>query len=129
MRIMSEAAHIRIACESQECEWRSLDGDLLKKIDTARVAKIVVDKLGKRFKDIEIVDVIVSSDKDRDGDEILRIQIIFKGVLNESDARQVAGATREVWPALEDELDDDLFPLLSFVSKVDYERGQRREAS
>jgi len=105
------------------------DGGNLKKIDTARVAKIVVDTLGKRFKDIEIVDVVVSSDKDRDGEEILRIQIIFKGVLQESDARQVAGATRAVWPALEDELDDDLFPLLSFVSKVDYERGQRREAN
>lgn len=100
----------------------------MKKINADRVARIVVDTLGKRFKDIEIVDVVVSPDKDRDGDDILRIQIIFKGVLKESDARHVAGATREVWPAIEDEIDGDLFPLLSFVSKVDYERGHGREA-
>ncbi len=99
----------------------------MKKIDTNRVAKLVINTLSKRLKGLEIVKVNVVPDLDRDGDDILRIGIIFKGELREADAKLIAGATREIWPLIESEIDDDLFPLLSFVSKVDYDRGRKFE--
>lgn len=99
----------------------------MRKINTEKIAATVSETLGKLFKNIEIVDVFVRPDHDRDGDEILRIEVIFKGVLKEADGKHVAGAARALRPVLEDEI-DDLYPLLSFVSKVDYDRGHKSEA-
>lgn len=62
------------------------------------------------------------------GDEILRVDVVFEGTLKEADARLAAGAARHIRPVLE-ENDADLFPLLSFVSKLDYDRGRGRRAS
>jgi hypothetical protein len=99
----------------------------LKKLDTKQLSRIISRELGKLFDNIEIVDVIVSPDHDRDGDTILRVEVIFTGDLRDTDAKKVAGATRQIRPAL-DEIDEDLYPLLSLVSKVDYERGHKRAA-
>jgi hypothetical protein len=99
----------------------------LSQADADRLAKAVADILGKIFKNIEIVQVLVTPDHDHDGDEILRIDVIFKGVLKEADAKHVAGAARHLLPALE-KFDPDIYPLLSFVSKVDYDRGHKSEA-
>jgi len=99
----------------------------VKKIDTQQLSRTILRELGKLFDDIKIVDVVVSPDRDRDGDDILRVEAVFTGVLRGDDAKKVAGASRQLRPML-DKIDEDIYPLLSFVSKVDYERGQKREA-
>ncbi len=99
----------------------------VKKFDKERLSRAILRELGKLFDDIEIVDVVVSPERDRDGDDILRVEAVFTGVLRGDDAKKVAGATRQLRSTL-DEIDEDIYPLLSFVSKVDYERGQKREA-
>ena len=99
----------------------------MKKLDTKRISEIVAEKFSTLFEDIKIVDVHVTPGHDRDGEEILRIEVVFKGTLKKADAKQLAGATRQLRPALE-EIDADLYPLLSFVSKLDYDREHKREA-
>ena len=64
----------------------------------------------------------VAPDRDREGDNILRIIVVFDGALKDADVLSVAGAARRLRPAL-DKIDTDLYPLLSFVAKVDYDRG------
>jgi hypothetical protein len=98
----------------------------VKKFDPDKVADIVADVLGRDFEKIKIHKVNVTPDHDRDGNDILRIQVVFEGVLRGADVRHAAGAVRRLRPALE-EIDVDMFPLLSFVSKLDYERGHGRE--
>jgi hypothetical protein len=99
-----------------------------KKFDADRVASVVGETLSSDFENIDIIAVHVTEDLDRDGQEILRIEVIFDGDLKGEDALRVAGAARRLRPVLED-IDTDLYPLLSFVSKVDYDRGRRRSAS
>lgn len=94
----------------------------VKQEDADRIAKVVAKRLGRDFANIEILRVDVTQDSDRDGDEILRIEVVFEGDLKGPD---VASAARRLRPALE-EIDADMFPLLSFVSKVDYDRGRKR---
>ena len=96
--------------------------------DENRVSRIIVDALSRDFENIKIIDVHLSRDLDRDGEEILRIEVIFEGKLKDKDIRRIAGAARRLRPVLLEEIDTDLYPLLSFVSKVDYDRGHRRGA-
>ena len=92
----------------------------MRKIDSDHIADVVAEKLGRDFESIKILKVNVAQDVDRDGDEILRIEVVFEGKLKGAD---LASASRRLRPALE-EIDGDLYPLLSFVSKVDYDRGR-----
>ncbi len=79
-----------------------------------------------KFTNIQIVKIDVRHDKNRDGEDILRIVIVFDGTIKKADAKQVAGAARYIKPGLT-KIDADLFPLLSFVSKLDYEESGRGE--
>jgi len=97
----------------------------VKNLDFARIARVVAETLRRDFENIRIIDVKAALDHDRDGDEILRIEVIFDGRLKNKDAKHLAGAVRRLRPALEG-ADADLFPLLSFVSRTDYERGLSR---
>ena len=102
--------------------WRV---DNLRKFDPDRVAGIVTKTLNRDFENIKIIDVNVAEEVSGDGDDILRIEVVFEGTLKGS---EVAGAARRLRPALE-VIDPDVYPLLSFVSKLDYERGHsKREA-
>jgi hypothetical protein len=98
----------------------------VKKFDPDKVADIVTEVLGRDFEKIRILKVNVTPDHDPDGNDILGIQIVFEGTLKGADVRHAAGAVRRLRPALE-EIDVNLFPLVSFVSKLDYERGHGRE--
>jgi hypothetical protein len=99
----------------------------MKQIDAKQIERLITETLRRYFENIEIIAVHVAQDLDQDGEEMLRVDVVFEGDLKESDARRVAGAERHLRPILE-EHDADLYPLLSFVSKVDYEREHARRA-
>ena len=84
----------------------------MKDFDTEKVADLVAERLGRDFKNIKIVTVTVKPDVDHDGQDILRILVVFKGELRKDDARQIATAARRLRPVLK-EVDPDLYPLLS----------------
>jgi len=94
----------------------------VKKLDYQLIADAVATRLQRDFRNVRILRVNVAEDVDRDGDDILLIEVVFEGDLK---GRDVASAARRLRPALE-EIDADIFPLLSFVSKVDYDRGRAR---
>jgi hypothetical protein len=120
----SEQPPIRIAHGSQEpVALKST------RIDIARIESAVARELRAIFDTIEIVKVTVTPDADRDGNEMLRVEIIFNGELRDTDARNIAGASRRIMPAIDSIVeDDDLYPLLSFVSKLDYDRRPKSAA-
>ena len=100
----------------------------MKELNIERITEVVIQRLRSYFDEIRIVKVDVSPDSDRDGDAVLRIEVVFEGKLKGNSARQIAGAARRLRPALE-EFDADIYPLLSFISKIDYDRGPSRGAA
>ena len=100
----------------------------MKKIDAKKIETRITAMLRRYFEDIKIIATHIAQDFDRDGEEILRIQVVFEGILKEADVRRVPGVAHHIRPVLA-ENDADLFPLLSFVSKLDYDRGRGRRAS
>jgi hypothetical protein len=87
------------------------------------IRRIVTDTLSSRFDRIRIVDVRIREDVDSDGDELLRIDVIFDGAPKDLDARKLSGAVRHLRPKL-DAIHESAFPLLTFISKADAHRSK-----
>jgi hypothetical protein len=98
----------------------------MKKLDADKVAETVAETLGPDFESIDIIKINISPGTDPDGNGLLRIEVVYAGTLRREDARCIPGAIRRLWWAL-DKIGVDLFPLLSFVSKLDYETEHKRE--
>ncbi|QJP15588.1 hypothetical protein G3545_19140 [Starkeya sp. ORNL1] len=95
--------------------------------DMKKVADLVRDVFRAEFDKVEIVGINAIQDKDRDGDSILRIEVVFKGDLKNFDASKLSGATRRLIPRLS-EIDESAFPLFSFLSQKEA-KGMRFEAA
>jgi hypothetical protein len=96
----------------------------MSKLDADRVAETVAATLAPDFQSIRFLRINISPGTDADGNDLLRIEVVYDGTLKRADARHIPGALRRLRSALED-IDIDLFPLLSFASKLDYELEQR----
>ena len=81
---------------------------------------IVLRSLKEDFENVEILDVKVDGDIDFDGDEVLRITVIFQGTPKDLSASSVSGVTRHVRPKLT-EIGVEAFPIFSFISNKDLE--------
>jgi hypothetical protein len=101
---------------------------MTKQIDMQKIQNGIARVLRGYFENLKIRGVHVKEDVDQDGDEILRVLIVFEGDLEGNDVRRAVGAASRIRPVLE-AYDADLFPLLSFVSKLDYDRGRARRAA
>ena len=84
-----------------------------------KMEKMIVETLKQDFDDVNILKVHIHRDVDSDGDEVLRINVIFEGAPKDVDARKLAGAVRSVRPRLVEEFKERAFPLFSFISKGD----------
>lgn len=82
------------------------------------IQQAISETLSADFDNVKILDVTVIRDIDFDGDEILKVDIVFEGTPRDIDARTVSGAVRRVRPKLRD-LGEMAFPLLSFISRGD----------
>lgn len=91
------------------------------KRDIAAVRKMVKDTLSADFESVRIIEVEVTDDFDSDGDEVLRIDVVFEGRPRDLDARVMSGAVRQLRPKLE-KMHELAFPLLSFISQADARR-------
>jgi hypothetical protein len=87
-----------------------------------QIKKVVTDALAADFDDLKILDVKIQEDVDADGDEVLRIEVIFAGA-PKLDARKISGAIRYLRPKLT-AIKETAFPLLSFISDADLEHGK-----
>lgn len=87
--------------------------------DMRKIAKVVRRALASEFKGTRILDVRISEDRDLDGDEILRVDVLFEGVPNDIDTIKFSGFVRSIRPRLLRDADELAFPLFSFIAKDD----------
>jgi hypothetical protein len=92
-----------------------------------QISKIVADTLKRDFDSVRIVDVNVRSDVDRDGDRILRIEVIFEGHQKDVNVRKLSAAVRHIRPKLF-KIGEQAFPLISFISKGDLKEAKLEPA-
>ena len=91
--------------------------------DTEQIAKVVRQTLANDFVNIKIIDVRIQEEKDSDGDDMLRVEVVFEGQPKDVDASKLAGIVRHVRPKL-NEIGENAFPVFSFISQGDW--GERR---
>ena len=91
--------------------------------DLDEVTKVVKKVLAKDFRDVVVEEVRVFEDLDTDGDEILRVYVVFDGKPNDLDAGKLSGLVRHVRPELE-KIKEEAFPLFSFISKREWKGGK-----
>ena len=89
--------------------------------DLDAIRNVVLSTLEEDFDHIRILDVDINEDVDIDGDEVLRIDVIFEGAPKNLDARKLSGAVRHLKPKLY-EIKEFAMPLLSFISRADLRR-------
>lgn len=89
-----------------------------------KIAKVVTETLAADFdNNVRIIDVRVLDDVDFDGDDVLRIEVVFSGSHKDVDAKKISGAVRHVRPKLTD-LGERAFPLFSFISQREANAGR-----
>ena len=88
------------------------------------VKNAVKATLSQHFDHLRILDVKIAEDVDADGDEFLRIDVIFEGESKDLDARKLSEIVRHLRPRL-DKIHESALPLLSFISKADLDRSRR----
>ena len=67
------------------------------------------------FGDARTGDVHVASAYDEDGDEILRVKVVFDGTEEQFDARKASSVVRHMRPRLA-MIGEQAFPIISYVS-------------
>jgi len=90
----------------------------MKNLD--QIKKVVKKTLTKPLGKVSITKIDVVDGVDADGDDILRISVIYDGGPEDLNPEKLLGITR----ILRDELDtigEQAYPLVSFISKTEYE--------
>lgn len=94
--------------------------------ENAELKAIVEAVLRERFDDVTIESMELERDIDQDGDEILRVNVIFDGKKKRLDSRKTSGLLRHLRPKIA-EIGEYAFPVVSFISKSDY--GKQKTAA
>ena len=97
-------------------------GTKISEQDLDKVRDIVARALAKRFSPEEFTfdPIVVKPDLDHDGDEILRIQIIFDGDQDNLDPGWTVGIVGRIYPEME-EIPVTAYPITSFIEKSEWE--------
>jgi hypothetical protein len=82
------------------------------------IERIVKETLSDDFEDIKILDISTTQEFDSEGNELVRIDVVFEGSAKDVNAGKLSGAVRQMRPKLR-EIGSDAFPLFSFISKRD----------
>ena len=88
-------------------------------MDYEKISEVIAETLSKDFENIKIVQVDVAKDLDRDGDVILRINVVFEGDRANLGAINIASPVRRLRPAFKD-MGEIPFPLLAFIASNEY---------
>ena len=97
-------------------------GTKISEQDLDKVRDIVARALAKRFSPEEFTfdPIIVKHALDHDGDEILRIQIIFDGDQENLDPGWTMGIVGRIYPEME-AIPVTAYPITSFIEKSEWE--------
>ena len=83
--------------------------------DNQQLKGIVRSVLEEIFGNDRIGDVYIASAYDEDGDEILRVTVVFDGTEEQFDARKASTVVRHMRPRLAT-IGEQAFPIISYVS-------------
>ena len=83
--------------------------------ENQELKEIIRAVLEEIFGDARIGDVYVASAYDEDGDEILRVRVVFDGTEDQFDARKASSVVRHMRPRLAT-IGEQAFPIISYVS-------------
>ena len=87
--------------------------------DKQDLENIIRAVLGDVFGAARIGDVHIVRTEDEDGDEFLRVYVVFNGTEEQFDAALASGVVRRMRPRLLDELMEEAFPVISYLSSSD----------
>ncbi len=87
--------------------------DLVKIADT--IKKLIAIELAP----VEILDVKVQTAFDREGDEYLRVNVLYDGVPRDLDFKKTSGMIRLLRPKLLELMGETAFPVISYISSSD----------
>jgi len=74
--------------------------------------------LKQKLEGVEISCIEFTRDKDEDGEDVLIITVVFDaGKGSRLDPGKTSGLARRIIPAIRDIMGEELFPVLSFISK------------
>lgn len=95
--------------------------------DLASVKQAVKETFSRLFNHVHVSEVRIREDTDSDGDEVLRIDVIFDGTSNDLDPKKLAGFVGHLRPRLE-QMQETALPLLYFISSAELNRNKRASA-
>jgi hypothetical protein len=95
--------------------------------DLDSIKQAVMVTLTEEFDHLRILDVQIHEDRDVDGDDVLRINVIFEGAPKDLDAKKLSGIIRHLRPRL-NAIQEFAIPLLSFISRADLRNHRRATA-
>ena len=78
----------------------------------------IMEVLSKDFGRTRILKVIVTEDEDFEGDEILKVQVIFEGEPKDLEAGALSSSIRHIRTRLSS-MNEFKFPLTSFIAEKD----------
>ena len=88
------------------------------------IESAIMDILSGEFHGVELLRVSVTEDVDFDGDDILKVDVVFAGKPKDINPSYMTGAIRNVLPKLS-EMEVLAFPMMSFISEKDAQVANR----
>jgi hypothetical protein len=98
---------------------RTLDAQKSLMRDFAKLTKIVEDTIAEEFGNVRFLGVKVVLGHDADGDEILRIKLLYDGAPDDLDIKKVGSLVRILRPKLLGLAGESAFPVISYISNAD----------
>ena len=95
--------------------------------DLDKIRDIVRELVEGEIAPVEVLDVSVEESLDGDGDEYLRIRLLYDGVPKDLDYSRVVSIVRLLRPRLLELAGETAFPVISYISKDDL--GERQFAA
>jgi hypothetical protein len=95
--------------------------------DLTPIKQAVSETFSRLFSHVPVCDVRVREDTDFDGEDILRIDVIYEGTFKDLDGKKLAGFIGLLRPRMK-QIHEPALPLLSFISRADFYRNKRASA-
>lgn len=83
--------------------------------DLEKIKAVIEQTLAADFNAVKITKIKVHKDVDLDGDDVLRVDVVFEGAPKDLDVRKLSSVVRHIRPKLS-EIGELAFPVLSFIS-------------
>lgn len=83
------------------------------------VRELIKRVVQARLQSVHVLDVLVDSGEDFDGDDIILVKVVVNAPASSFDPKKMAGLVRHLRDALAEEADEHDFPMVSYVTHRD----------